>query len=140
MRYGHVPFGYRIHNGKAVIYRDEAEKIRNAYSLYLSGCGYEETARKAELNMPATSLKMLLQNRHYPGDDFYPKIIDRQIFDDVEKERLRRCEMLGRLNMPKREKWVGSIASRFKLAPIKEKIKDPFVQAAYVYSQIEREV
>ena len=87
-----MPFGYCIHNGKAVIYREEAEKIRNAYSLYLSGCGYDETARKAELNMP------------------------------------------------KRENLVGSIASKFKFAPLKVKFKDPYVQATYVCSKIERDV
>ena len=88
-----MPFGYCIHNGKAVIYREEAEKNRNAHSLYLSGCGYDETARKAELNMP------------------------------------------------KRENLVGSIASKFKFAPMKAKFKDPYVQAAYVVcSKIERAV
>jgi hypothetical protein len=45
------------------------------------------------------------------------------------------------LNMPKRENLVGSIASKFKFAPLKAKFKDPYVQAAYVVcSKIERAV
>jgi len=43
--------------------------------------------------------------------------------------------------MPKRENLVGSIASKFKFAPLKAKFKDPYVQAAYVVcSKIERAV
>ena len=75
---------------------DEAEQIRKIYAGYLAGQGFIEAARNAGLTMQHSSVKRLLQNTHYPGDDFYPAIIDRKTFDAAEAERLHRLEIMGR--------------------------------------------
>ena len=40
MRQGHLPYGYRIVNGTAVIDAAQAEQVRGIYTAYLSGRSY----------------------------------------------------------------------------------------------------
>ena len=47
------------------------------------------------------SVKWLLQNRHYLGDEFYPAIINRQTFDAAEAERLCRLGLQYRYQQGK---------------------------------------
>lgn len=82
---GHIPFGYRIKNGSAEIVPEEAEQIRKIYSAYIAGKPYIEAAKCAGLSMTHASVKWLLQNRHYIGDEFYPAIIDRHTFEQQKQ-------------------------------------------------------
>lgn len=80
----------------------------------------------------------MLKNPHYLGDDYYPAIIDRETFDKVEAERLRRAESwAGYGNRKDRRK----LRFRFHSAPAQaeRKYDDPFLQAEYAYSLIESE-
>ena len=43
--------------------------------------------------------KRMMENRHYLGDDFYPAIIDKEIFESAAAERIKRADKLGRLNL-----------------------------------------
>ena len=86
MSRGHTPFGYRIENGVAVICEDQAEQIRKIYTGYLGGLSLRNAAKEVGMNVTHSSVKRLLQNPHYLGDDFYPAIIDRETFDAFEVE------------------------------------------------------
>ena len=99
---GHIPFGYRIENGRAVIDEKEAGQIREIYSGYLSGLSYINAAKEVGLDMGHTSVKNLLQHKRYLGDEFYPAIIDQETFEAVESERLRRLDNLP-VPRPKRK-------------------------------------
>lgn len=136
---GHMPFGYRIENGRAVVNAEEAEMIRKVYAGYLSGRGYSNAAKKAGIPLTHSSVKRMLQNKHYLGDEFYPAIIERKTFEAAEQERLRRVEALGRGDMKKTEIGEHKICCRFKLGQVMEKEDDPFERAAYIYSLIESE-
>ena len=48
--------------------------------------------------MTHSSVKKMLRNVHYLGDDFYPAIIDKNTFDTFEAELQRRAEVLERNN------------------------------------------
>lgn len=140
MARGHTPLGYRIKNGRAEICESEVRQIKEIYSGYLSGLGYIESARKAGLKMNHGCVKRLMRNRHYLGDDSYPAIIDRELFDAAEQERQRRSKALGRDHKTKLLSDHVDIPVRFVLKTAKRKILDPFEQAEYIYSLIEREV
>jgi acetyl/propionyl-CoA carboxylase alpha subunit len=43
----HIPFGYRIENGKAVIDKEAAEQIKTLFHSYLSGDSLATAAKKA---------------------------------------------------------------------------------------------
>lgn len=139
MRRGHTPFGYRIENGAAVIVPEEAEQIRKIYAGYLSGQGFIEAARNAGLTMQHSSVKRLLQNTHYLGDDFYLAIIDKEIFDAAEAERQQRLEIMGRTYMKKADPENRQVKTRFTMKPMIRQTNDPYERAAYIYSLIESE-
>lgn len=136
MRQGHLPYGYRIVDGVAVIDEAQATQVRRLFEAYLFGKSYVDAARSVGLEMYHGSVKRLLQNRHYLGDDFYPSIIDKETFDAVEAERMRRAEHLGR-KLDKRQKVHRPIPTSFRLGAVASKYKDPYKQAAYAYSLIE---
>ena len=140
MARGHTPLGYRIKNGRAEICESEVQQIKEIYSGYLSGLGYVESARRVGLDMNHGCVKRLMRNRHYLGDDSYPAIIDRELFDVAEQERQRRSKALGRDHKIKLLSDQVDIPVRFMLKPAKRKILEPFEQAEYIYSLIEREV
>ena len=139
MRRGHTPFGYRIENGAAVIEPEQAEQIRKIYAGYLDGQGFIEAARNAGLTMQHSSVKRLLQNTHYLGDDFYPAIIDKETFDAAEAERQQRLEIMGRTYMKKADPEDRQVKRHFTMKPVMRQTKDPYEKAAYIYSLIESE-
>lgn len=136
MRQGHLPYGYRIVDGMAVIDEAQAAQVRGIFEAYLSGKGYVDAARSVGLEMYHSSVKRMLQTRHYLGDDFYPAIISRETFDAAEAERLRRIEYWGR-KWDKKPKVQKPIPTSFRLGAVSKKYKDPYKQAAYAYSLIE---
>jgi hypothetical protein len=136
MRQGHLPYGYRIDNGAAVIDEGQAAQVRRVFESYLSGKSYINAARSAGLEMRHCSVKRMLQTRHYVGDDFYPAIISQETFDAAEEERLRRVDYWGR-KWDKKPELRKPIPVDFHMGAVTQKFKDPYRQAAYVYSLIE---
>lgn len=135
----HIPFGYRIENGAAVVIPEKAVQVREIYDAYLAGKAYEKAARTAGLFLPHTSVKRLLQNKHYLGDEFYPAIIDRPTFEAAEAERLRRAELLGRTRVKERADEPRRVKSHFTMRPAANIPMEAYERAAYIYSLIESE-
>lgn len=140
MSRGHTPYGYRIENGSAVIRKDQAEQIRKIYEGYLGGLSLRGAAKEAGMDATHSSVKRLLQNPHYLGDEFYPAIIDRETFDAFEVERQRREQALGRDKREKKTVEAEPAPTAFRMAPAAQTFSDPYRQAEYLYSLIEREV
>lgn len=136
---GHIPFGYRIEKLAAVIVPEEAEQIRKIYTGYLAGQGFIEAARNAGLTMQHSSVKRLLQNTHYLGDEFYPAIIDKETFDAAEAERQQRLEIMDRTYMKKGDFESRQVKRHFTMKPVMRQTQDPYEKAAYIYSLIESE-
>lgn len=135
----HMPFGYRIDNGKAVIHEEDATKVRLLYQSYIDGQSLAVAAKMAGIKAFHKTISNMLQNVYYLGDDFYPAIIDSDTFTKVGTEIIRRAVKLGRV-FERKAKPVPVIPTAFQMRPIKQQIEDPFEQAAYVYSLIQIEV
>ena len=136
---GHTPYGFRITNGKAVIDEQAAEQIKTLFQSYLTGDSLATAAKKAEIIAFHAGISRMLQNKRYLGDEYYPAIIDPDMFAAVEAERIRRAEKLGRVREPKVKKDVVYPTS-FRINEGTERFDDPFQQAEYAYSLIETEV
>ena len=134
----HTPFGYRIRKGKAIIDEPAAEKIRQLYKHYLSGLSMENAAKEAGIKIYHGTVKRMMENRHYMGDDFYPAIIDVNTFTEAMLERQRRAKKLGRTDRIK-PPVKKTAPTTFTLGKIKEFYDDPAKQAEYLYSLIESE-
>ena len=135
----HIPYGYRIEDGKAVVDETQAEQVRAFFKEYISGKALMVAAETVGLKLFHGSAGRMLRNTHYLGDDYYPAIIDRELFDKAEEQRQARAGQLGRV----RELAPATSPSaplRFTMGKQKKVFYDPFEQAEYAYSLIESEV
>jgi hypothetical protein len=135
----HIPFGYTIQNGRAVINEEEAVKIKELFGAYLSGLSLTEAAKNAGIKRCHTSIARMLTDKRYVEDKFYPPIISRDTFEEVQLERRRRAEALGRIHDHKgnEEKCLNF---KFHASMPDNLYDDPFQQAEYAYSLIKSEV
>jgi DNA invertase Pin-like site-specific DNA recombinase len=93
----HIPFGYTIQNGRAVVNEKEAVKIKELFEAYLSGLSLTEAAKKAGIKRYHTSIARMLTDKRYVEDKFYPPIISRDTFEEALLEKRKRAEALGRI-------------------------------------------
>lgn len=135
----HIPYGYKIVEGKAVVDQMEASKLKELFNAYLSGLSLMDAAEKAGIKRYHATIARMLTNKRYLGDEYYPKIIDRDTFFKVEDEKMRRAKMLGRIWDDKPKEEVNK-SFRFSMPTPDELYDDPFKQAEYAYSLIESEV
>ena len=133
-----TPYGYRLVNGKTVIYEEEAEKLRSFCRDYLSRLSFVEAGRKNGIEKSHGSLRKLTENIRYLGNDFYPAILDKETVDAIEIERKRREEALGRSHK-KRRVPNARIITEFCIEKSQTKHADPYLQAEYIYSLIKPE-
>lgn len=135
----HIPYGYRIVNGKAEVDEKQAGAVRKLFDGYIAGLGLKPAAENAGLDIFHGSAGRMLRNMHYLGDEYYPAIIDGERFDKAEEIRISRASSLGRV----RELQAAPrpvAATKFTMFSAGKKHTDPFAQAEYVYSLIESEV
>lgn len=135
----HIPYGYKIIDGKAVVDEEQTGNIRNFYKGYISGLALKVAAENAGLKLSHSSAGRILRNRYYLGDEFYPAIIDKEIFDKTEEMRIARASSLGRIRELEKQEKPKPIV-RFTMPRIQLKYADPFEQAEYAYGLIESEV
>ena len=133
-------YGYKMQNGEIIIDEQQAEKIRLFFSAYNSGFSLNESAKKSGIHKTHSVLGRMLRNRHYLGDTLYPQIIDKETFDIAEITRQKRAAALGRIREPIPE-VRPVIKYDFAINVPKGKVsEDPYKQAEYIYSTIERKV
>jgi hypothetical protein len=135
----HIPFGYVIQNGKAVINEEEAVKVRKLFETYLSGLSLTDAAKKAGIERYHASIARMLSDKRYAEGKFYPPIVTGDIFEKVQEEKLKRAETLGRIYEPKGDE-KKCLNFKFQFSIPDKQYSDPFKQAEYVYSLIKSEV
>ena len=69
----HIPYGYRIENGKAVIDEKAAEQVRTLFDAYLSGDSMNTAAGKAGIKSFHAGIGRMLCSARYLGDGFIPQ-------------------------------------------------------------------
>lgn len=135
----HIPYGYRIEDGKAVVDEVQAEQVRTFFKEYISGKALKVAAEMVGLKLFHGSAGRMLRNTHYLGDDYYPAIIDQELFDKAEEERQSRANHFGRVRELK-AKEMHAVPLHFKMERQAKVFYDPYEQAEYAYSLIESEV
>ncbi len=135
----HTPYGYDIVDGKAVINEKAAEQVRAFFQNYLSGMALTKAAEQVGMKLYHGSAGRMLRNKHYLGDDYYPQIIDKEIFDKVEEARMQKATNLGRVRELKTDE-KREVPRAFVFGRTVTRYADPFKQAEYIYGLIESEV
>lgn len=135
----HIPYGYRIENGKALIDEEKANKVKKLFLGYLRGLSLLTSAKEAGIDTYHGTAGKMLRNKRYLGDNYYPAVIDGDIFEKAEAERIKRATSLGRVWEEKETVEESCLATTFKVGVVEQKYKNPLKQAEYAYSLIESE-
>lgn len=133
----HTPYGYRIENAAAVIDEPAAEKIRQLYREYLESGSMRAAAIKVGIEKTHSVIGRLLKNEVYLGTDYYPQIVDEEIFEKVQELRGSNARSQNRIREYEAPPELD--LKDYKLDRVEEKYTDPYKQAEYAYSMIEEE-
>ena len=134
----HIPLGYKIVDGCAVVDEPTVEQIKATYRYYFEGKSLVDAAKEAGFKMNHATVKRMLSNKKYLGTDYYPQIIDEETIERFLEELTRRAGNLGRLDRKCKERNT-TIPISFRFKPAELTFADPFEQAEYIYSLIESE-
>ena len=86
-----------IEHGKLIINEEEAENIRGIFRNYLEGNSLIKSAEILGLRKNNSSVKRIITNKKYLGNENYPKIIDKESFDTAGQMIKDRAVALGRV-------------------------------------------
>ena len=78
MRQGHMPYGYSVVNGTAVIDEEQSAQVRGVFRDFLDGVSYARCASNNGFQMYHASVKRMLRNRYYlliDGDPIFFHIL-----------------------------------------------------------------
>lgn len=131
----HTPYGYRIENAAAVIDEPAAEKIRQLYREYLESGSMRAAAIKVRIEKTHSVIGRLLRNEVYIGTDYYPQIVDKEIFKKVQELRENNARSQNRIR--EFEAPAQMELKDYRLGKVEEKHSNPYKQAEYAYSKIE---
>ncbi|PMC81805.1 recombinase family protein [Anaerococcus hydrogenalis] len=128
-------YGYTIRDGRLEIQENEAENIRKIFKNYLAGNALIKSAELAGSQKNNSSVKRILTNKKYLGNEIYPKIIDRESFEKAGQILKERAVAMGRV-WEKEEKII-KVPCKFRYREEGVLPLDPFERASYKYRLIE---
>ena len=94
MKIRNIPFGYCYENGRKVFEPMESEIIKELFNEYRNGKSLQQLSQ--ELNargieyLPKvvawnkSRVRRLLEDRRYIGEEGYPVLIERGLFDEIQ--------------------------------------------------------
>ncbi len=93
----HMPIGYKVINGKITIYEEQRKIVEEIFHDYDNGISTLRIARDLKMRgicnahdriaWTHASIGKILENHNYLGTEYYPQLIDRELFDRVQKRR-----------------------------------------------------
>ena len=130
----YIPYGYKIQDGVVTVDEKAAGQVKVFFEKYISGLSLTVAGEQAGIEKTHSVMGRILKNVNYLGNDTYPAIIDKEIFDKAEEVRDKRAKDLGRVVE------LAAPKERFKMKKADNKMPvDPFERAEYLYSLIESE-
>lgn len=99
----HTPFGYQIVSGKVFVNKEETEQLKTLFKAYLTGQSFPNSGKRANINRTHSGITRLLTVERYLGNEVFPALITREVFERAQQERYKRAKKLGRLNRKKKE-------------------------------------
>ena len=127
-------YGYTIRDGRLEIQEKEAENIRKIFKNYLAGNALIKSAELAGLQKNNSSVKRILTNKKYLGNDIYPKLIDRESFEKAGQMLKERAVAMGRVW--EKEEEIIKVPCKFRYKEEGALPLNPFERASYKYRLI----
>ncbi|WP_288863322.1 hypothetical protein [uncultured Megasphaera sp.] len=131
----HIPYGYQIVAGEAVIDEAAAQEIRSFFRYYSECKSISEAAKKSGIKKKHPGTGEILKKKVYLGNGFYPQIIDEHLFRKVQIIRNEIAVKQHRYKSPGQIKELRLITN-YRSEKVEKKYDDPYRQAAYAYSKI----
>ena len=128
-------YGYTIRDGRLEVQKTEAENIRKIFKNYLAGNALIKSANLVGLKKNSSSVKRILTNKKYLGNDIYPKIIDRESFEKAGQILKERALAMGRVW--EKEEEIIKVPCKFRYKEERVLPIDPFERASQQYNLIE---
>lgn len=128
-------YGYTIRDGRLEVQETEAENIRKIFKNYLAGNALIKSADLAGVKKNSSSIKRILTNKKYLGNEIYPKIIDRESFVKAGQMLKERAVAMGRVW--EKEEEIIRVPCKFRYKEEETLPIDPFERASYKYRLIE---
>ena len=128
-------YGYTIRDGRLEIQEKEAENIRKIFKNYLAGNALIKSAELAGLQKNNSSVKRILTNKKYLGNDIYPKLIDRVSFEKAGQMLKERAVAMGRVW--EKEEEIIKVPCKFRYKEEGALPLNPFERARHQYNLIE---
>ena len=128
-------YGYTIRDGRLEVQETEAENIRKIFKNYLAGNALIKSAELAGLQKNNSSVKRILTNKKYLGNDIYPKLIDRESFEKAGQMLKERAVAMGRVW--EKEEEIIKVPCKFRYKEEGALPLNPFERARHQYNLIE---
>ncbi|MDU5417972.1 recombinase family protein [Peptoniphilus harei] len=128
-------YGYTIIDGRLEVKEKEAENIRKIFKNYLAGNALIKSADLAGLKKNSSSVKRMLTNEKYLGNEIYPKIIDRESFEKAGQMLKERAVAMGRVW--EKEEEIIKVPCKFRYKEEGVLPLEPFERASHQYNLIE---
>ena len=128
-------YGYTIRDGRLEVKEKEDENIRKIFKNYLAGNALIKSAELAGLKKNSSSVKRILTNKKYLGNDIYPKIIDEESFEKAGQMLKERAVAMGRVW--EKEEEIIKVPCKLRYKEVESLPLDPFERANYKYRLIE---
>lgn len=116
----HTPIGYKVLDGKIVVYEEHRRLVEQIFRDYDSGISALQIARNLKemgvknahdrVGWSHASIGRILENYNYLGTEDYEQIIDKELFERVQKrrEQVRIEGSRGKHRPNKRERLIFS--------------------------------
>ena len=82
----HIPYGYRIENGRAVIDPEQSCKLTNFIDAYLGGLSVENAREESGIELNPSTILDYLRTGTYAGTEYYPPIVSEATRDLILKK------------------------------------------------------
>jgi len=114
----HTPIGYKVLNGKIVVYEEHRRLVEQIFIDYDNGISALRIAKELKekgvknandkVSWTHGSIGQILENHNYLGTEDYPQIIDKELFDRVQqkREQVRADRSQGKHRPSKRERLM----------------------------------
>ena len=134
----HTPYGYKIEKGQAVIDESIAEKVRQLFIEFLNCGSMREAAVKVGIDKTHSVIGRLLRNEVYLGDEYYPQLIDDELFQKVQEQRNSNARSQNRIRDYIKQTPVAENI-QYRIGKVQQRYENPYQQAEYAYGLIEEE-
>ena len=134
----HTPYGYKIEKGQAVIDESIAEKVRQLFIEFLNCGSMRAAAVKVGIDKTHSVIGSLLRNEVYLGDEYYPQLIDDELFQKVQEQRNSNARSQNRIRDYIKQTPVAENI-QYRIGKVQQRYENPYQQAEYAYGLIEEE-